>query len=92
MHFQGTTGHQRSKGVRDIAFTWMVLHSILRTHQGSANRASSPESYVVALQNEQGMYVLHENYNNFSREAKLQSHEGIGWTGWQDLRYVNQIP
>ena len=48
---------QRPKVVRDIVFTCVVLHNMLKTHHDGA---------VSALQNEQGPY---DNYRNPSREA-----------------------
>ena len=46
---------------------------MLRTHEGGADRASTPANDVVTLQNEQVVYVLNENYRNPSREAKHKS-------------------
>ena len=59
---------QRTRVVRDIVFT-CVLHNILRTHQGEADRAPTPEA---ALQNEQVVYVSDDNYRNPWREARHQ--------------------
>ena len=50
----------------------MVLHNILRTHQGGTDRALTPGNIVVAQQNEQVVYVPNDNYRNPSREAKHQ--------------------
>ena len=55
------TMQQRPKLVKDIVFTYVVLHNILRTDQGGADRASTPANNVVALQNEQVMYVPDDN-------------------------------
>ena len=63
---------QRLRVVRDIVYTCVVLHNMLRTHQGGADRAPNPANDVVALQNEQAVYVPQENYRNPSREAKHQ--------------------
>ena len=45
------TIEQRLKVVRDIVFTCVVLHNMLRTHQGGANRAPTAATDVVALHN-----------------------------------------
>ena len=58
--------------VSDIVFTCVVLHNMLRTHQGGADRALTPTNDVVAQQNEQVVYVPYENYRNPSMEAKHQ--------------------
>ena len=58
--------------VRDIVFTCVVLHNMMRTHQGRADRAPTPANDGVDLQNEQVVYVPNENYRNPSREAKHQ--------------------
>ena len=50
----------------------MVLHNILRTHQGGGDRAPIPANDVAALQNEEVVHVPNENYRNPSREAKHQ--------------------
>ena len=55
---------QRPKVVRDIVFTCVVLYNILRTHLGGADRAPTPANYVVALRNEQVVYVPDDNYRN----------------------------
>ena len=60
---------QRPRVVRDIVFTCVLLHNILRTHQGEADRAPTPEA---ALQNKQVVYVSDDNYRNPSREARHQ--------------------
>ena len=60
------------KVVGDIAFTCVVLHKMLRTHQGGAHRSPTPGNDVVAQQNEQVVYVPNENDRNPSREAKHQ--------------------
>ena len=53
-------------------FTCVVLHNMLRTHQAREDGAPTPANDVVALQNEQVVYVPHDNYRNPSREAKHQ--------------------
>ena len=89
----GTTGRHgtKTKGC--------VLHNMLRTHQGGADRAPTTAYNVAVLQNKQVVCVPDDNYRNPSREGQtstrttetlLQSHGGIGWEGGQDLRCVNQ--
>ena len=58
------TMEQRPRVVTDIDFTCVVLHNMLRTHQGGADKAPTPANDVVALQNEQAVYVPNENYRN----------------------------
>ena len=48
---------QRPKVVRDIIFTCVELHNILRTHQVGVDGAPIPADDIVALQNEQVVYV-----------------------------------
>ena len=45
---------------------------MLRTHHSGADRAPIPANDVVALQNEQVVYVPIENYRNPSCEAEHQ--------------------
>ena len=66
------TMEQRPKVVRDIVLTCMVLHNMLRTHQGRAERAPTPIDYIGALQNEQVVCVPDDNYRNPLKEAKHQ--------------------
>ena len=63
---------QRPRVVRDIVFTCVVLHNMLRTCYGGADRAPTPANVVAAKQNEQAVYVPNENYRNLLREAKHQ--------------------
>ena len=67
---QATTWHQRPRVVRSIEFTCMLLHNMLRIYQGGAYRVPTPANDVVALYNDQVVYVTNENYRNPSREAK----------------------
>ena len=86
---QGTT---RPKVVRDIILYVWVLHNMLTTHHGGANRAPTPANDAVTQQNEHAVYVPNENYRNPSREAKHQrellkeyfSH--VGALAWQEDR------
>ena len=58
------TMEYKSRVVRDIVFTCVVLYNMLRTHQFGADRARTPGNDVVALQNDQVVYVQNENYRN----------------------------
>ena len=60
------------KVVRNIIYTCVVLHNMLRTHQGGADRAPTPTNGVAALRNEQVVYVPDDNYRNPLREHKHQ--------------------
>ena len=66
------TMEQRPRVVRYIVYTWLVLHNMLRTHQGRKNRVPTPGNDVAALRNEQAVYVPNDNYRNRSREVKHQ--------------------
>ena len=66
------TMEQRPWVVRDIVFTCMLLHNMLRTHQGEADRTSIPANDVAAQQNEQELYLPNESNRNPSREPKHQ--------------------
>ena len=88
---------QRPKIVRDIVLTCVVLHNMLRAHQGGASRAATPEEDIAALKTEQVVYVPDDHYRNPSMEAKHQRNLTsiilvTGWEGRQDLRCVNQLP
>ena len=50
----------------------VVLHNMLRTHQGRANRAPTPANDVAVLQNEQVVFVPNDYCRNPLREAKHQ--------------------
>ena len=45
------TMEQRPRVVTDIVFTCVVLHNMLRTHQGWADRTPTPGNNVTAQQN-----------------------------------------
>ena len=64
-----TTMEQRPKVVRDLVLTCVVLHSMLRSHQGGADRRTTPADDIQPPQGEQRH---HENLRNQSREAKHQ--------------------
>ena len=74
-HFRVLLGtmEQRPKVVRDIVFKCVVLHNIPRTPKGEADREPNPANDVVALQNEQVVYVPNENYRNPLREANVNN-------------------
>ena len=56
------TMEQRPKVVRDIVLTCVVLHNILRTHQGGVARTPTPPEEVAAVVTEPGVYVADESY------------------------------
>ena len=66
------TMDQKPRVVRDIVFTCVVLHNMLRTHLGGTDRAPTPGNDVAAQQNDQTVYVPNESYRNPLREAKQQ--------------------
>ena len=66
------TIEQRPKAVRDIVLTCVVLHNMLRTNQGEADKAPIPANDIAALQNEQVVDMPYDNYRNPSKEAKYQ--------------------
>ena len=67
-----TTIVQRPKLVRDIVLTCVVLHNMLRSHQGGAERPTTPADGIQPPQNDQGEQGQDENVRNPSREAKRQ--------------------
>ena len=62
----------RPRVVREIVFTCVVLHNMLRTHQDRLGRAPTPANDVAAQQNEEVVHMPNENYRNHSRESKNQ--------------------
>ena len=52
------TMEPRPRVLRDIVFMFVVLHNMLRTHQGRADMAPTPGNDVVAQHNVQTVYVL----------------------------------
>ena len=93
------TMQQRPKVVRDIVFTCVMLHNMLRSHQDGTGRALISANDVAALRNEQVVYVPDNRQESFEggitsrgpTERLLQSCGHIGRAG-QDLRCVDQIP
>ena len=67
-----TTMQQRLKVVRDIVLTCVVLHNMLRSHQGEGDRPPTPADDILAPQADQGEQGHHENLGNPPREAKHQ--------------------
>ena len=66
------TIEQRPKVVRDMVLICVVLHNMLKTHQGGTDRAPTTSDDIAALQNEKVVYVPEDNYRNPLREAKHQ--------------------
>ena len=58
---QGTM-EQRPKVVRNTVLTWVALHNMLRTHQDRTDRVPTPADDIAALQNEQVVHVLNDNF------------------------------
>ena len=85
-----TTMEQRPKVVRDIVLTCVVLDSMLRSHQGGADRTPTPADDILAPQANQGEQGHHENLRNPSREAKHQRDLlkaiSITWGRWLGRR------
>ena len=67
-----TTMEQRPKVVRNIVLTCVVLHNMLTSHQGGADRPPTPADDIIASQADQGEQGHHENLRNPLREAKHQ--------------------
>ena len=67
-----TTMEQRPKVVRDIELTCVVLHNMLRSHQGGADRPPTPSDDIQPQRANQGKQRHHETFRNPSREAKHQ--------------------
>ena len=63
---------QRLKVVRDIVLTCVLLHNMLRSHQGGAVRPPTPADDIQPPQADQGEQGPNENFRNLSREAKHQ--------------------
>ena len=67
-----TTMEQWPKVVRDIVLTCVVLHNMLRSHQGGADRPPIPANDILVPLADQGEQGHHENLRNQSGEAKHQ--------------------
>ena len=61
---------QRPKVVIDIVLKCVVLHNMLRIHEGRLERAPNPTDDMAATENEVAVYVLDETHRNSSRQAK----------------------
>ena len=64
------TMEQRPKVVRDIVLTRVVLHNMLRSHQGRADRRPTPADDMQPQQGDQGEERHQEHFRNPWREAK----------------------
>ena len=53
-----TTMEQRPKVVRDIVLTCVVLHNMLRSHQGGADRPPNPADDIQPPQGDHGEQTL----------------------------------
>ena len=58
--------------MRDIVLTCVVLHNMLRSHQGGADRPPNPADDILAPQADQEEQGDNRNFRNPSREAKHQ--------------------
>ena len=67
-----TTMEQRPNVMRDIVLTCVVLHNMLRSHQGGADRPHTPADDIQPPQADQGEQGPNENFRNPLREAKHQ--------------------
>ena len=100
---QGPTGNNgaKAKVVRDILLTCIVLHDMLKIHQGGGASESTPQDEVAAIVNGPVVYVADENagiprgrriYVVRPTQGFLQPHWCIGWAGGQDLRCDKDLP
>ena len=67
-----TTMEQRLKVVRGIVLTCVVLHNVLRSHQGGSARPPTPADNILPPQADQAEQGQNEKFRNPSREAKHQ--------------------
>ena len=69
-----STMEQRPKFVRNIVFTCVVLHNMMRTHQGITDGAPIQGNYVAAIQNDR-VYVpkkeLQESFGDAKHKQEL---------------------
>ena len=63
---------QRPEIVWSIVLTCVVLHNVLRRHQGRAGRPPTPADDIQPPQDGQAVYGSNENFRNPLREAKHQ--------------------
>ena len=66
-----TTIKQRPEVVRDIVLTCMILHNMLKRHQGGAARPPTPADDMQSPQADQEANGTNENFRNPLREAKI---------------------
>ena len=66
------TPWSKCQGLPETLFFHVVLHNMLRAHQGGADRAPIRTNDVAAPQSDQAVFLPNENYKNLSREAKHQ--------------------
>ena len=89
-----TTMEQRPKVVRDIVLTCVVLHNMLRSHHGVADKQPTPADDKQPPQADQGKQRHHENFRNPLREAKHQrnlqkdyfNHMGALAGSWTEIK------
>ena len=67
-----TTMEQRPKVVGDIVLTCVVLHNMLRSHQGGAQRPPTPADNIQQPQADKAEQGQNENFRNPPRKAKHQ--------------------
>ena len=67
-----TTMEQRPEVVKDIVLTCVVLHDMLRRHQGGADRPPTPADDMQPPLTDQAVNGPNEPFRNPSREAKHQ--------------------
>ena len=65
-----TTMEQRPKVMRNIVLTCVVLHNMLRSHWGGADRPFTPADNIQPPQADQEEKGQNENFRNQLREAK----------------------
>ena len=87
-----TTMEQRPKVVRDIVLTCVVLHNMLRRHQGGADRPPTPADDIQPPQADQSEQGQNENFRNPSRDTKHRRdllkdyYNNLGALAGQDYR------
>ena len=95
------TIEQRPKVARDIVLTCVVLHDMLRTHQGRVDRVLNPAADIADVQSKQsGVCARWQQQKSFEgsktsvrpTDRLLQSSGCIGWARGQHQRCVNQLP
>ena len=92
------TMEQRAKVVRGIVLTCVVLHNMLKTHQGRLNRALIPADNIAVIANGAVVHMPDENYRNHLREEKHQPdllkdyfHHLSALAGQEDMRYEKEL-